>query len=65
MSTPKIKVYRLDKGYNKDADNDIQTKVNSELLPFIQKKSKPTDAYYLTGISEQKIQWNGEKISSL
>lgn len=63
MSTPKIKVYRLDKGYNKDADNDIQTKINSELLPFIQKKSKPTDAYYLTGISEQKIQWKGEKIN--
>lgn len=62
MSTPKIKVYRLDKGYNQDADNDIQTKVNSEVLPFIEKKSKPTDAYYLTAVSEQKIQYNGEKI---
>lgn len=63
MSTPKIKVYRLDKGYNQDADNDIQTKVNSEVLPFIEKKSKPTDAYYLTAVSDQKIQWNGEKIN--
>lgn len=63
MSTPKIKVYRLEKGYNQDSDNDIQSKVNSELLPFIKKPAKPTDAYYLTGIGEQSIQYNGKKIN--
>lgn len=63
MSTPKIKVYRLEKGYNRDSDNDIQSKINSELLPFIEKPTKPTDAYYLTGISEQLVQFNGKKIN--
>ena len=63
MSTPKIKVYRLEKGYNRDADNDIQSKVNNELLPFREKFSKPVDAYYLTGLSEQRVQWGGEKIN--
>ena len=64
MSTPKIKVYRLEKGYNRDSDNDIQSKVNDELLPFIQKPTKSTDAYYLTGVSEKKIQWGGERINT-
>lgn len=63
MSTPKIKVYRLEKGYNRDSDNDIQSKIDSELLPFIEKPTKPTDAYYLTGISEQLVQFNGKKIN--
>lgn len=63
MSIPKIKVYRLEKGYNQDSDNDIQSKVNSELLPFIKKPVKSTDAYYMTGLSNQTIQLNGEKIN--
>ena len=63
MSTPKIKVYRLEKGYNRDSDNDIQTKVNSELLPFIEKPTKSTDAYYLTGVGEQLVQWGGKRIN--
>jgi hypothetical protein len=59
MSTPKIKVYRLEKGYTQDTDNDIQSKVNDELLPFIEKPSKSTDSYFLTGISEKISEVSG------
>lgn len=52
MSTPKIKVYRLDKGYNQDSDNDIQPKTNDEILPFFEKPVKSTDSYFLTGVKE-------------
>lgn len=65
MSTPKIKVYRLDKGYNPDKDNDIQSRLNSEILPFVKKNQKSTDAYYLTGVSDEIIEYNPKKISGV
>lgn len=51
MATPKIKIYRLDRGYSESADNDIQAQVNDELLPIVDKNIIPDDAYYLYGVT--------------
>jgi hypothetical protein len=54
MATPKLKVYKLDKGYTSDNDNDIQTIVNDELYPIVDKSILPEDAYYLQGVTLQE-----------
>ena len=51
MATPKIKIYRLFKGYSSTNDNDIQGATNDELLPIKQKKLMPAEAYELVGVN--------------
>lgn len=50
MATPKIKMYRLSKGYSTDSDDDIQSVTNDELLPVVDKPTAPEDFYELTGV---------------
>jgi len=54
MSTPKIKVYKLVRGYSESSDNDIQGTVNDELLPIVDKSVFPTDAYVLKPVVQRK-----------
>ena len=49
MATPKLKVYKLSRGYSQDADNDVQQRTNDELLPIVDKNNIPDDAYFLKG----------------
>ena len=55
MATPKIKVYRLDRGYSSNTDNDIQQIVNDELLPIVDKNLIPSDAYILYGVTNRTL----------
>ena len=51
MATPKLKVYKLSRGYSEDADDDIQQSTSDELLPIVDKNTIPDDALYLKGVT--------------
>ena len=53
MATPKLKVYRLDKNYTDNQDNDIQSLQNDELLPVIPKNLNVFNTQEMIGIKER------------
>jgi len=55
MGAPKIKMYQLPAGYSEDADSDLQTLANDELLPVADRSQLPGEAVLLTGIVPQNL----------
>ena len=52
MATPKIKLYKINKGYTQNNDADIQNTSNDELLPIVDKNILLDNAYYLQGVEQ-------------
>lgn len=53
MSVPKLKVYRLDKGYLQSNDTDIQSIDSDEIYPVVSKPLNPDYAKLLIGVEHR------------
>ena len=49
-STPRLKAYRLDSNYSQDADNDVQSMTDDELLPISVKDLNPFNTEEMVGV---------------